>query len=256
MSMTTIIIPVSRPDYLDRIFPRLELLQCDREETNILSYVDGDHRLYEKTRNLVAHSKFNQKLCIMRKTNSVSHGSVKRRRIRISKIHNEIKQYVENADNLFLIEDDTLFTTNTLEKLTRHLDSNRNIALASGIELGRWGVLHIGAWKSDDVYQPSRIETIQPKGEHQYVDATGLYCCLVRKDLYMQHEFKPLEDALGPDVNFGLWLRQQGYKILADTSIKCTHMTKQEDIKISNSEVKTVIMSKENDKWKMTINES
>ena len=62
--MTTIVLPVSRDKHLDLIFPLLEQLECDREQTNLLTIVDGDNNLFLKVRNLTQLSKFKESLTI------------------------------------------------------------------------------------------------------------------------------------------------------------------------------------------------
>ena len=53
MQTTTIILPVSREQHLLKVFASLELLECDRERTGLLAYVDGDEALCEVAANLV-----------------------------------------------------------------------------------------------------------------------------------------------------------------------------------------------------------
>ena len=237
MSNVTIIMPVSRPDHLDRIFAQLELLDCNRGMTSILCYIDGGQQLYEKARNLVVHSKFKQRLCVMRSKGQPSVGSVRRRRQRIADIHNEVKELIDTSEYIFIIEDDTLFPTNTLDKLLKHYYTNPHAGLISAAELGRWGYTHIGAWDFDDVYEPNKITSPKLGDGLQKIDATGLYCCLMKTETYMNHKFEPFEDALGPDTHLGMSLRRQGYQNYIDYSIKCTHLTKKEPIKFSNSEI-------------------
>ena len=65
--MITIVVPISRVDYLARFFVRLEMLDCDSEKTNLLCYVDGPLELYQKVRNYIVNSKFKNKLCVYRR---------------------------------------------------------------------------------------------------------------------------------------------------------------------------------------------
>lgn len=249
--MITIFLPVSRPNFLHRVFARLEVLDCDVKDTSLLVYCDGDQRLYEKARNFAANSKFHQRLCIFRAKGNPSVGSVRGRRKRIADIHNEAKKYIKESDYIFCIEDDTLVPANSLTKLRKAIAASTNIAMVSGLELGRWGYKMRGAWKADSVYEPTKIESIGP--DVTEVDAVGLYCCLIRSEYYMRHRFEPLENALGPDVNFGLWLRREGMRVLIDQSIRCIHMTKKDDIKV-DGEIVTVILEKiKENKWSQGI---
>jgi hypothetical protein len=64
LQTTKIILPVSREQHLLRVFASLEILECDRERTGLLVYVDGDEALYEVVANLVDQSKFAEHLCV------------------------------------------------------------------------------------------------------------------------------------------------------------------------------------------------
>jgi hypothetical protein len=56
------------------------------------------------------------------------------------------------------------------------------------------------------------------------IDAGGLYACLTRNRHYVKHEFQPYEGcAFGPDVEWGISLRQQGYRNYLDWSVAVEH---------------------------------
>jgi len=237
MDKVTIIMPVSRSTYLSRIFPRLELLDCDREKTNLLTYVDGPLELFQQTRNFTVNSKFKERLCVYRKKGQPNVGSVKRRRQRIADIHNEIKEYLQDSDYIFLIEDDGLLPLNSLKKLLYDYSIEPDAGLISGVELGRWGYLHIGAWALDDIYDPSEIITPRLGEGLQKIDAVGLYCCLTKKENYIKHVFKPYLEILGPDVDFGVELRKQGFMNYIDYNIHCKHLSKEKEIPVYGSTI-------------------
>jgi hypothetical protein len=54
---TTIILPINREQHLLKVFASLELLECDRESTSLLAFVDGEADLFSTARNLVEQSK-------------------------------------------------------------------------------------------------------------------------------------------------------------------------------------------------------
>lgn len=253
--MVTIIMLVSRDTFLQRIFAQLELLLCDREQTNLFTIVDGDYSLFEKTRNFTVNSKFAQHLCIYRKRGQGNVGSVWRRRERIADIHNEVKQYINPCDSVFIIEDDTLFPTNALQQLNRTLNDSINVGIVTGIELGRWGYNHIGAWRLNDVYEPSTIQSIPVENGVQKIDACGLYCCVMRFKTYMDHQFKPFEDILGPDFDLGVGVRKQGYQNYVDHDIKCSHLTKKGVIDFNRLIQIVTFTKQENGKWAQGVNE-
>lgn len=244
--MVTIVLPVSRKDYLDAIFARLETLECDKEQTNLFVYVDGDLQLYQKARNLTVNSKFKERLCVYRRKGQPNVGSIKRRRQRIADIHNEIKEHLAHSDYLFLIEDDTLFPERALKQLLKTAYLHSNAGIVSGIQLGRWGYRHIGAWRVDDIYDVKKITSVPLEVDGtKEVDATGLYCCVVRMKTYMDHKFNIFEEALGTDVHFGLSLRQGGLLNYIDYNLKVVHLTKKEEIRFMNSKVIQVELTKD-----------
>jgi hypothetical protein len=235
MDNVTIILPVSRPDYLDRIFHALEILRCNREQTNLLTYVDGDWRLFETVRNKTQESKFNQRLSVHRGRGPANVSSITRRRQRIADIHNEMRGLLENSKYIFSLEDDTLFPTYTLEQLLRHYAQYPFAGFISGVQLGRWGYPHIGAWRTNDIYEPTVLESTPMGNGLEQVDAAGFYCFLTKTENYKGHEFAPFEDVLGPDVTFGLSLRRAGLLNYADFGLQTMHLTKDGDISLGNT---------------------
>lgn len=257
--MVTIVLLVSREFFLQRIFANLDFLECNAEETNLLVYVDGDWNIYEKARNLTQASKFKEKLCVYRRKGLPNVGSIRSRRKRIADIHTEVKEIIVNCEYIFLLEDDTLIPNNTLKMLLKDYADNPYAGFISGIELGRWGYTHIGAWRVDDIYDPKRITSIPMKSsvssdtlnDVEEVDAAGFFCCMVKKDNYLKTEMDPFEDILGPDVNFGIKLRQAGFKNFVDYGIRCRHLTKRGDINFQNSVIVQMEFTKDGEKWNM-----
>jgi hypothetical protein len=86
--------------------------------------------------------------------------------------------------------------------------------LVSGVQLGRHGIAHVGVWVADDVYEPTTITSVMPTDvQIVEVDATGLYCALIKRANYMGHNFGVFDpDAFGPDIALGLSLRASGFK--------------------------------------------
>lgn len=245
----TIVLPVSRPDFLHRIFAQLEMMECDRENVHIFTYVDGPIQLMDVAKNLTHESKFKSKQCLFRHKGLPNVGSVKGRRKRIADIHNEIKGRIQPCDYVFLLEDDTLFPTDTLQKFIKTLSEEPFAGFISGIEIGRWGYEMIGAWKADDIYDAKCLTTVALAKGVQEVDAAGLYCCFMKYDVYKKHTFAPFSDILGPDVNMGLYLRQQGYKNFVDHSIQCKHLTKRGEITVEKANIVQVEIKRTDTGW-------
>lgn len=262
----TIIMPVSRETYLKRIFAQLELLECDREFTNLITLVDGDQRLLDLCARLTDGSKFKHRLCVKTQLKGKSNpGSVKIRRERIAKLHNEFKQYIQKipTNYIFCLEDDTLFPTYTLDRLMQGFNNHPFAGFITGLELGRWGWTSVGVYRANDVYDTTELISLSPDevaragnnialGDPRVaVDAAGLYGCLIKKDNYLGHEFKVFADGmLGPDVDFGISMRRQGLLNYADLRLKFTHLTPKENIDFQSATVVQVRVTKnEQGKW-------
>lgn len=261
--MTTIVLLVSRDEFLTKVITCLELLECDKEQTNILCIVDGDNALYIKTRNLVQGMKFNQRLTVRSDfPGSKLNTDIPTRRRRIAFAHNQARDLIQHTDGyVFSVEDDTLFGPTALEKLLRVANTNRAFAFAEGVELGRWGVPYVGAWLADDIYDTKEltsVENIYPVSEDQVptrIDAGGLYCALIRADLYKQHEFNS-DNNLGPDINFGLELRQLGYDNFIVWTVPCKHLFKRgrKELEITPREKSRVVKITKQSNGKFQVN--
>lgn len=226
MQTITIILPVSREQHLLRVFASLELLECDRERTNLLVYVDGDEALHEVTANLVDQSKFTDRVCVRGDIPGPrKEFSINTRRRRIAAIHNEIHKLIKPSEYVFLIEDDGVLPANALSRLMADYLAHPHAGFIEGVELGRWGIPHVGAWRADDVYDTKRLESAMPGAGLEEIDAGGLYATLMRYDLYRKHEFKSYEgDAFGPDIAMGIELRRLGYQCFVDWTVLVDHL--------------------------------
>lgn len=259
--MTTIVLLVSRAEYLEKVISRIEMLECNHIEVNFLCIVDGNELLYVHTRNLVNDTKFNERLTVrLDYPGSTTRLDIPSRRRRIAAAHNQAKDLIQHTNGyIFSVEDDTLIGVSSLNKLMKVAINHPAFAMVEGVELGRWGVPYVGAWKVDNIYEPETITSIENKYTitedlpEENIDAGGLYCALIRADLYKQHTFTS-ENGLGPDVNFGLELRQLGYENFIVWTVPCTHLTNVLGKEMSitpTEESKIVTLTKVDDtKWR------
>lgn len=163
MPVTTIILPISREQHLLKVFASLELLECDRERTSLLAFVDGEADLYMTARNLVEQSKFAKRLCFQGNISGERREfSINTRRRRIAAIHNEIQKLIKPCEYVFLIEDDGVLPSDALSRLSADYQAHPFAGFIEGVELGRWGIPHVGAWQADDVYDMKRLESAIP----------------------------------------------------------------------------------------------
>jgi hypothetical protein len=284
---TTIFIPISREDHLAKLFASLEALQCDSATTSLFTYVDGPAGLYVKARNFTEQSKFGERLCVQRppEKHPVRNFDLYMRRLRIAQIQNEAKQYLGACDYIFGIEDDTIVPANALTKLLRDYGIYPYAGFISGVELGRWGIPYVGAWRADDVYEPTKLETaiqgtevvsadlkeaslvagggielglenvVKRPVAIEEIDAGGFYCYLTRAKSFLDHEHTSFDgNNFGPDVAYGLALRQQGLKNYIDWSIQCEHRKATgEAVTLANTQPRQVVMTKRDGRWRQQV---
>ncbi|MCA9339514.1 MAG: glycosyltransferase family 2 protein [Candidatus Saccharibacteria bacterium] len=224
MRITTIL-PVSRVSYLDRVLESLNNQTYKIEKLIIIfDGSDDDFNLLK--------DKVDVKVTIVRSTNKRPAFSIPERRQHIANIHNQLRDIVD-SEYIFSVEDDGILPSDALERLV-HLMKSSNAGMVSGVELGRWGVQYVGAWVVDDIYDTKMATSLLSKvGSDliEEIDACGLYCALIRGDMYRQHEFDH-KNGLGPDVNLGLFIRQEGFSNYIDWSVPVTHLTSRGGVEI------------------------
>lgn len=248
--MVTILMPVSRAEYLDIVFAGLEFLDCDRRTTNLICIVDGDTELFVNVRNRVENSKFAERLAVQYKSDEpMKNYNVLRRRKRIASLHEELKKYIQKCDYIWCIEDDGQFNSTALKRLLYHYTVLPYAGLISGVELGRHGISCVGGWKVDNVYEPKEIKSVDLEKGLIELDATGLYCALIKSENYLKHTFEPYEDVLGPDFNLGLSLRRQGLINYMDFGVKVTHLTKDGNLEVKHDNIQRVTFIKKEHGW-------
>lgn len=218
----TAIFPVSRTSYLDRVIE--SLLNQTHKPNNLIVIFDGVDSDFLYVRNKVVGLDFENILCVP-SNNTRPAFTIAERRWHIVNIHNQFKELIGDCDWVFSVEDDGILPPDALEKLVNRVDNATG--MVTGVELGRWGIPYVGAWRVDDVFNPQKVTSVENKtdtNELEEIDGCGLYCALIRADLYKEHIFDT-RNGLGPDVNLGLFLRQKGYKNYIDWSIHLTHLT-------------------------------
>lgn len=221
------ILPVSRLKYLDLVLDSL-INQSYEERTALLVVVDGDSDLYVKVHNKLASIPLNNVLCVQSENFRGAAVTIPQRRWHISAIHNQIKKLIGgDIEWIFSIEDDGILPINALSSLVNDVRNHPHVGLVTGVELGRWGVPYVGAWKVDDLTNVQKITSMVSKtglSLVEEIDACGLYCALIRVDLYKQHHFNS-DNGLGPDINLALEIRNCGFKNYIDWSVPVTHLT-------------------------------
>lgn len=185
---------------------------------------------------------------------------VNARRDRIAQNHQMLVEAVEEnqPDFVWQLEQDVVLPTDCLERLVSDynllsaLNNDDYFGYVSGAQVGRHGIYCIGAWHvGDDTFQ-----SVDPhlKGL-QEVDATGFYCLLAPTTVWLQGRSSWNGEPWGPDVNWGLSLKQSGYKAYIDMDLGIGHDTRDSDtnrgiIYPEHISVCQVTFRKENGQWK------
>lgn len=221
MKITTVL-PVSRIKYLDRVLDSLSSQTI--KPNNLLVIFDGSESDFLYVRNRITELEFDTR--VVQSENVRMADDIFDRRRNIANIHNQFKEVIGETDWIFSIEDDGILPPDALERLIDTVENVENVGLVTGVELGRWGLPYVGAWIADDVNDMKTIETVANNyGLEliQPIDASGLYCALIRASYYKKHTFFA-NNGLGPDVNLGIYLKQQGFDNYIDWSIPVTHL--------------------------------
>lgn len=215
---------MSRIEYLDRILDTLKK-QIYKSQSLIVIF-DGPDEQYLEVRNKVVGMPYKQVLCVP-SNNTRPAFAITERREHIANIHNQARQLIVNADWIFSVEDDGILPPDALSRLVKVVKSQKDVGLVTGVELGRWGVPYVGAWYIDDLYRPTKAQSLENHAGEDFIeeiDGCGLYCALIRADLYKTHEFDS-RNGLGPDVNLALYVKHCGWKNYIDWGIPVTHLT-------------------------------
>lgn len=231
MRPITVFCPVTRYEYMDRWFDDLASTDLRPDMTNLAFIIDVEHeeggaKIRARIMDEMNKTKFRQFL-IIQNEHRVNEVNIPIRRRRIAEIHEQSKDLIRALDGEFVLglEDDTVFTNLCVKRLIDPLN-DPTIGMVSAYEAGRWHRKIIGIWQFDDALDPKECWTALPDKDKDYehIDAAGFYCYVTRVEDYLQHTYtSEVWQPWGPDVNFGLWLRREGYCNLVDWSQPCGH---------------------------------
>jgi len=221
MPIITIFCPWTRPWAVDGWLANLEAVEHDPALTNLCIIVDGDQHLIANTIKKFAEKHAYRSFHV--KINEDWHPNEVRlaiRRMRVAEVHNQSKDLINLTDGEYIIglEDDTVFDRlKSFDPLLKPLIDDPTIGFVEGVQMGRWGASMIGAWEANNPFEPTMIKTLLPATGYQDISAGGFYGYATRRDLYLNHDYHSSSaHPYGPDVVFGLWIRQKGFKCLVD----------------------------------------
>lgn len=152
--------------------------------------------------------------------------SVTERRKRIVQVNNEARDLIGDTDYVISVEDDTIIPEDAFEKLL-YMATTKEIGTAQGVQVGRWGIQMIGAWRVNDVHNPTEALTLPYISTDarviEKIDAGGWYCYITPTKLFKEIERGWHGEPYGPDVVYGLELRKKGYQNYIDWSLVTGH---------------------------------
>lgn len=226
-----IVLTLSREYAIERVLSDLEQLKKPKG-TSLLVMADMPSNSFIQARNAFTDIKeFDEVLVQHYRPPSKFNREIKEyetviRRQRISDIHNEAKQYLWDGDYILVIEDDDIIPPDSLTKLLETLEANPDAGAITGWQVSRHNKPFVGAYILDNLEKPLTVTSALP-GEMDEIDACGLYFLLTRGELYGNHNFKPWGNVLGPDVDFTVNIRKQGYRILVNWDVPIPHFNKE-----------------------------
>ena len=148
---------------------------------------------------------------------------------RVDQVRNLIAHWVvQGYDYLFSVDGDISFPSNTLQKLLSH-----NKDLVSGMYIQRIAGTHaLEIYTANQYGGVNRAEYKDlPKDSLHEIASCGFGCVLVKAEVFRavghpQFEYHVALDhknTVSEDVDFCAKARAKGFKLYADTSVKCNH---------------------------------
>lgn len=150
------------------------------------------------------------------------------------------KKGFADYDFMFMVEDDTMVETGALQRLVadwRELnDAGVKVGFIEGAQVGRHGIRMIGAWRMDDLENPTVMSTIpyNRSALFEKIDGGGLYCFLTPMNLFLEHTFYWHDECFSVDVTYGIELRKKGYANIIDWSVVAGHADQHGKILVPN----------------------
>jgi len=254
----TIFIPLSRPWRIDRMVEQLGKLNTDGFQTTLLFVVDNAEIKEGHITEAFDKYELPRYKTIFHFTNNppASEHNANARRDRIKNVWLIAAEKVSNdADFVMTVEDDTDFDANALQALMSNYDNltaaGKQVGLVSGVQVGRWGLKMIGAWRADNVEDPKVWETIPFTRTEilEAVDAAGFYCFVTPAHLFKSAKYE--WGWFGCDVMYGLECRQKGFENFIDWTVETGHVMQHKTLRPDESCI-VARYERDGEKWKLT----
>lgn len=184
----------------------------------------------------------------------------RRNRIRdsLTSLQKHIRESGRTYDMLFMVEDDTIFQPDTLQRLLMDYkdltDQKVKVGFIEAVQVGRHGIRMVGAWRMDDLENPTKMSTIplNKKSFFEKIDGGGLYCFITPMELFLAHTFYWHDECFSVDVTYGIELRKKGYTNIIDWTLPTGHGDQNGNALYPDSNVTVAAYEKqENGEWKL-----
>ena len=148
------------------------------------------------------------------------------RRKRIAENHKTLRAIViaYEPDLIWQVEQDSVLPEDCLERLLMRYSELKDkgaFGYISGIEVGRHGCYHLGAWRN---FKTDSFESLDYKLKGiQQVEATGFYCLLAPTHAWLSGQCTWNGEPYGPDVVWGLTMPYDKY---VDMDLQIGHQLK------------------------------
>jgi hypothetical protein len=184
----------------------------------------------------------------------------RRDRIRdsLTQLQQHIRERGRKYDLMFMVEDDTIIQQDALYRLLMDYkeltEQNVKVGLIEGVQVGRHGIRMIGAWRMDDLENPTKMSTIPLNSGSLFekIDGGGLYCFITPMELFLAHTFYWAGECFSVDVTYGIELRKKGYTNIIDWSVITGHTDQNGNVLYPNDNVTVAAYEKQADgEWKL-----
>lgn len=171
----------------------------------------------------------------------------------LTMLQEHIKSMPKKFDMLFMLEDDTKVQPDVLQRLLGSYkdlrDQNVNVGFIEGVQVGRHGIRMIGAWRCDDLENPTEMATI-PYNKSSFfekIDGGGLYCFITPMQLFLDHTFYWHDECFSVDVTYGIELRKKGYVNIIDWTVITGHADQSGNVLYANENCTVAAYKKQPD---------
>jgi hypothetical protein len=175
----------------------------------------------------------------------------------LTMVQGEILKIKRPFDMMFMVEDDTMIQADALQRLLTDYkevtEQGLKVGLIEGVQVGRHGVRMIGAWRMDDLENPTVMSTIpyNTSSFFEKIDGGGLYCFITPMELFLAHTWSWHDECFSVDVMYGIELRKKGYTNLIDWTVVTGHTDQHGNVLYPNDNCTVARYEKHGDEWKL-----